>query len=327
VFYVRVSTDEQAEHGTSLESQKERLTKLSELNEWQVVATYSDEGVSGRTTDRPGLLKVQEAIHSGICDIVAVTAIDRLSRTLRDLLNILDEMEDSEVVFHSIREGLDTSTLMGKFGVHMMGAVAELEHGLIAERTKDGRAKRRRQGRLSSGKPTYGYRADDNGHPEIVPDQADVVRLMYDLRANGDGIRAIRREFLARAILSPFGKPRWSESQIHRILSEPAYIGKHDSPVKYPAIIEDAIGGEQGPSLSVIEAVAPGRSGRSRGRSLARLAPYLVGDSRSIQAAEDHADITAVTETTIPSITPTMGDLARSCASPQMSWSDWHSER
>lgn len=236
--YLRVSTVEAAETGTSLDTQRSRLQDFAHAQGWPDPIFFSDDGVSGARSDRPQLLNLLDTLRPG--DIVLVAAIDRLARSLKLLLDILERVDETGAIFHSLREGWDTSTLMGRFGLQLVGAVAELERGMISERTRDGHRSRRAQGKLSGGRVLFGYQRGPEGFPVEVPEQAATVRLIFHMyTAERLGALRIARELERRAVRSPSNTLDWAESQVDRIITNPAYVGRHRSGVKYPPIIDE----------------------------------------------------------------------------------------
>jgi len=125
-LYCRVSTDMQREKGESIKSQKEKLfdyAKEKHLNP----QTYIDDGVSAKDTNRPALQKLIQDIKDNKIGMVLVTKIDRITRNLKDLLDLITLFEDCDVRFKSLTQPFDTSTPMGKVQVQLMGIFAQME--------------------------------------------------------------------------------------------------------------------------------------------------------------------------------------------------------
>jgi DNA invertase Pin-like site-specific DNA recombinase len=134
IGYIRVSTTRQAQTGTSLDDQRKMLESYG------VETIYTDAGISGKNTDRPGLQALEKSLHPG--DTVIVSALDRLGRNLRDIATLIQAWKDREITLIAVREGVDTSTPTGVMLAQIMAMVAELERNLILERTAAGRAAR-----------------------------------------------------------------------------------------------------------------------------------------------------------------------------------------
>jgi len=238
--YCRVSTGEQATHGTSLVSQRKRLRGLAVSEGWPEPRFFVDDGVSGKEADRPELGRLLASLRPN--DIVAVTAIDRLARKLRLLLDIVERVQQAGAFFRSIREGWDTSTSMGRFGLQLVGATAELERELIAERTSEGRRQRQAEGKWAGGKPPFGYRRRRDGYLEIVPAEAEVVRAIFALYTGERlGVLRLQSELIRQGLKSPKGNLHWSQSSLHALLSDPVYVGRHALGLSVPAIIEESM--------------------------------------------------------------------------------------
>jgi len=133
ILYVRVSTDEQPDRRSSLDGQIEILRAIAKRHKWIVVDEIIDHGYSGASPDRPGLFRVLDAVKNGRVDLVAADAFDWWARKLAIFLDIVDTANQHNVQFYSRREGWDTSTPAGKFGIQLMGAVAELQREIVAD--------------------------------------------------------------------------------------------------------------------------------------------------------------------------------------------------
>jgi len=115
VGYCRVSTDEQAQDGLSLDYQQSRIKAYAESQDWQIIGFYIDAGYSGKDTNRPEFQRMISDLQSGKADILIVLKLDRITRKQRDLLNLLEGLlEPSGIGFKSVQEPFDTSTGMGK---------------------------------------------------------------------------------------------------------------------------------------------------------------------------------------------------------------------
>ena len=140
IGYARVSTQDQ-----TLDLQSDALTAAG------CEKIFTDEGVSGSKTDRPGLNEALEYVRKG--DVLVVWRLDRLGRSLPHLIQVVTELGDRGVDFKSLKEAIDTSSPAGKLVFHMMGAMAEFERDLIRERTNAGLAAARARGR-NGGRPS-----------------------------------------------------------------------------------------------------------------------------------------------------------------------------
>ena len=126
-IYCRVSTLEQKEHGYSIEEQERKLKSFCEINDWNVADVFVDAGFSGAKRDRPELQRLMNDIKR--FDLILVYKLDRLTRNVRDLLDLLEIFEQNNVAFRSATEVYDTSTAMGRLFVTLLnGNVKQLEN-------------------------------------------------------------------------------------------------------------------------------------------------------------------------------------------------------
>jgi len=140
IGYARVSTNEQ-----HLDLQLKAL----EANDCELV--FTDQGVSGSTFDRPGLAEALDTLQGG--DMLIVWRLDRLGRSLIDLIQVINDLGKREVEFRSLSEAIDTSTSGGRLTFHIMAAMAEFERSIISERTKAGMSAARSRGSLIGRRP------------------------------------------------------------------------------------------------------------------------------------------------------------------------------
>jgi site-specific DNA recombinase len=146
VIYARVSTQEQAAEGTSLDSQVEQMESYCKTQGWTLTDKYIDPGYTGKDASRPGLKRLLDDAKLGLFNKVIVFRMDRLARNLRLLLEIEDKLKRYGVSFHSVKETFDTSTASGRHFLQMLGMISEWERETIIERTKAGRLQRYREG-------------------------------------------------------------------------------------------------------------------------------------------------------------------------------------
>ncbi len=140
IGYARVSTDEQ-----------DTAAQLDALKSYGCERMYEENGSGKSAKDRPELNKLLDAIRAG--DVVVVHRLDRLGRSLKDLIELLDSFRASDVKFVSLAESIDTTTPAGELTFHLIGAIAQFERALISERTKAGLAAARARGRKGGRKP------------------------------------------------------------------------------------------------------------------------------------------------------------------------------
>lgn len=166
VAYTRVSTMEQAEGGHSLAAQDRRLQALAIANERTIVKTYVDGGVSAASLRRPQLQALLDDVRAGKIAAVYVAKLDRLTRSLRDLLDLVKTFEKHNVVLVSASETVDTGTAAGRMMLSLLGTFAEFERERIGERTRETLGDRRRQGKAYCRRDPFGYRREGT---DLIP--------------------------------------------------------------------------------------------------------------------------------------------------------------
>lgn len=233
-IYARVSTEEQAEHGYSIEAQINSLSEYVYQAGNELVDKYVDAGISGKSVKgRLALAKMLQDARDRRFDLVLVWKINRLARNQLDLLRIIEELRTCGVAFRSYSENFETETPMGRFALQMMGAVGELERNTIVENVRLGMKQRAREGKWNGG-AVLGYRTEavpnaSKRHQEssliVVPDEADTVRHIFEMYASGLGLKAIANHLNKEGFRTKRGN-MFSINGIRDILLNPVYIGK-----------------------------------------------------------------------------------------------------
>jgi DNA invertase Pin-like site-specific DNA recombinase len=173
-IYARVST---TNHGQDVSLQTRELEQFAQARGWQTVDTYIDAGVSGAKDSRPELNRLIADAHKRRFDAVAVWRFDRFARSVSHLLRALETFNALGIAFVSLSEQMDTTTPTGKMVFTVLGAVAELERSLIAERVRAGLRNARAKGKIL-------------GRPRVV---VDIIKVAL-LRSQGHTIREIAEE-------------------------------------------------------------------------------------------------------------------------------------
>ena len=215
VAYVRVSTPGQAETGISLEAQEAKLRALASLNDYVLADLICDEGESGRSLRRPGAQAVLRMVRRGEVDAVLVARLDRLTRSVRDLVDLIELCNRKGVALVSAQESLNTGTAAGRMVVHMLGVVAQWQREDISERTTQALAHIRAQGRRAGTVP-YGYVADEDGRLTEDPAEQDDLAELRRLRATGLSLRATAAELTAQGRRNRNGGP-WHATSVRRL--------------------------------------------------------------------------------------------------------------
>ena len=222
-IYVRVSTARQDQEGYSIPKQKERLIAYCKAKGWVVAGMFVDPGHSGSTIERPDLLRMIDGVTAGKFDVVLVYKLDRLSRSQKDTLALIEDVFlANDVDFVSMQESFDTSTIYGRAMVGILSVFAQMERETISERTLLGRAGRAEVGLWhGGGTDPIGYDYID-GELVINETEAQQVRDVYAFYAMGISVSEISRRMEGRK--TKHGD--WSHtSTIGNVLDNPLYAG------------------------------------------------------------------------------------------------------
>lgn len=224
-LYIRVSTQEQAQEGYSIGAQTERLEAYCKSRDWTVANIYTDPGFSGAKTERPALQRMIRDIEAGAIDIVLVYKLDRLSRSQKDTLYLIEDVFlKNNTSFVSINENFDTSTAFGRAMVGILSVFAQLEREQIKERTAMGRTERAKDGYFHGGGfDPIGYDYVD-GHLVINDYEAMQIRKVYEMFLTGHPINYIW-QYMQKHYTTKYSS--WNrDTTVRSALSSPIYIGK-----------------------------------------------------------------------------------------------------
>ncbi|MDD5129714.1 MAG: recombinase family protein [Candidatus Omnitrophica bacterium] len=224
--YLRVSTLEQAEvNRVGLDMQKEGILNSAKLHGY-LPLTDSDfyiDKLSGSDTERPELQRLRADIAKGQVKALLVWRLDRISRSALDTLTLFKEFEQNKVVFISATQPFDTSSDMGKLVMQITAIFAEMELNTIRERNLTARyIKVARDGTNFGGYPPFGYRSE-NKHFVIVEEEAEKVRLIFELYNRFKSNKRVVKELINQKIALPF---LIRDTQIRRILKNVKYTGR-----------------------------------------------------------------------------------------------------
>ena len=243
VVYVRVSTNEQAKHGYSIRAQIEKLKAFCVSQGWEIVEIFVDEGFSAKDLDRPKYREMEALIAQGEIDVLLVYKLDRLTRSILDLHQILAFLEQYGCNFRSATEQYDTTTAMGKLFITLVGAIAQWERENLAERIKMGRVKKVNEGKFVGGSTGYGYEYK-KGELVPVPEEAKIIEEVFDMALDYTPLQ-IARKLTERGVKPPKSST-WNRDTIKNFLTNPTYAGyvmKDDEPriYKSPAVMSKLI--------------------------------------------------------------------------------------
>jgi DNA invertase Pin-like site-specific DNA recombinase len=186
IGYVRVSTDEQARIGVSLEAQEAKIRDYARLNDLDLSRIIRDEGESGKNLRRPGVLDIISMVKHKEIEGIIVYKLDRLSRKVIDTLNLIEQFDKSGIAFHSITEKIDTKTAAGRFFLTILSALAQMERDLISERTKGALNYKRSKGGCAGNVP-YGYRKVGEKKYSMLVIDKDEMPILSEIKKMRQG--------------------------------------------------------------------------------------------------------------------------------------------
>lgn len=232
-IYARVSTEEQAEQGYSIEAQITTLRNLCKAEQKIVFKEYVDAGISGKTIEkRPAMKQLLRDVEEGKIQEVLVWKLDRISRKMSDLLQIVEHLNRNNVKFRSYSEkDFDTETASGKLNIQMLGVIAEFQRNTIVENVKMGMKQRARKGKWNGG-TVLGYDVVEvesgRGKDSVLKInhiEAELVRKIFRMYGSGQGLRSIANQLNAEGFKTKPGNA-FSSVAVKTIINNPVYIGK-----------------------------------------------------------------------------------------------------
>lgn len=238
-IYIRCSTDEQTK-GYGIQVQEEKLKAYCKSQSEEYVLddenVYKDEGFSGSLNieQRPELTRLFDNAKQGKFDVVIVYRLDRFFRNTRHLLNALEALKAHKVAFQSATESINTNEISGRLLLTFLGGIAEAERETIRERTLSGKLKAAKEGKWVTGVPPYGYRVDEHKKLYIVPEEAKIVRKLFQWATDEKmSLRAIEQKLNQLKAPPPYTTKYekkktlgyWHKRTIGRILTNEVYTG------------------------------------------------------------------------------------------------------
>lgn len=225
IGYIRVSTEEQAREGISLEAQEDKIKKYADLHNLDLIQIIGDEGKSGKDLNREGIKKAISLCKKGKVNHLIVYKMDRLTRRTLDLLTLVEEVfKLNKVQFHSISEKVDTSTAQGKFFLTITGAMAQMERDLVSERTREALQYKISKGELV-GSPPLGFEAIEK-ELKKTQDELVVVQEIFKMKKgrgkNKLSLRQIANRLNEKMIPTKRGG-KWYAGTVRYILRNSRY--------------------------------------------------------------------------------------------------------
>ena len=225
--YARVSTMKDAQEN-SLKSQCAYYTKYIKSNpEWVFAGMYTDDGISGLSMrNRDGFNCMIEDAMAGKIDLILTKSLSRFARNTVDSLTTIRKLKAHGVAVYFEKENINTLDAGGEFLITLMSSFAEEESRSISENVTWGQRKRFADGKVSLPYKSFlGYRKGPDGLPEIVPEEAEIVREIYKLFVQGKTVNWIATHLTSKGIPTPRGKEKWQTSTIESILTNEKYKG------------------------------------------------------------------------------------------------------
>ena len=211
-IYSRVSTEEQAKEGLSVDAQIDKCKSFCNARDWSIFKIYKDAGFSAGTLNRPAMELLLRDAKDSKFDIILVYKIDRFSRKLKDLIMILDELKEKNINFTSVTEQIDTTSVMGEAFFQIIGVFAQLERGMVKERVELSFDRKIQFGEALFRAPFgYVYR-----NKKLIPhpENAEKIKEIFDMWNQDISYREISEKF------------KIPVSTLYQIIKNPIYFGK-----------------------------------------------------------------------------------------------------
>lgn len=247
--YIRVSTDDQAREGFSLGEQKEKLLQLCAFKGYEVFKIYEDAGISAKDMEhRPAFQEMLSDMKKGKINYIVAYKLDRVTRSVRDLEELISVLEQYNCFLVCDRDDVNTSTANGRFFVRMLTVLSQLEIEIVSERTKFGLNGAIKSGHLPGVLP-LGYKKDGNKKTIIDETTKPIIERIFKMYLEGKSFQQISNTFNEEKILTP--KP-WKDTTIQKIIDNKIYMGDYEQfkriaknkkiePVTYMNVVEPII--------------------------------------------------------------------------------------
>ena len=216
--YVRVSTEDQAKEGVSLDNQKAKIQAYCQLKDLELQEIIEDAGISAKNLKRPGVQKVLKLARRKEIDAIVVYKLDRIFRSTVDALETTKAFDKWGVSFHSIEETLDTRSAMGRFFFTLTAALAEMERRLIGERTKAALSHKRSRNEKTGGDIPFGFDLTADGLLVKNEREQRVIRIIKKLHGQGFSLRRICTELEREGHKTKRGNAAWHPQSVAHII-------------------------------------------------------------------------------------------------------------
>ena len=225
--YCRVSTEEEEQQG-SFEIQKLYYTeKINSTPEWEVAGIYADDGISGvHTKKRDGFNQMIQDCKKHRIDLILTKSISRFARNTLDSIQYVRMLKQMGIAVVFEKENINTATMNSEMILTVLSAFAQAESESISQNVARGKRMGYKHGKFSFpyGR-IIGYRKGADGKPEIIPEQAEIIRLIFNSYLQGDSLQSIKAKLETAGALTARGNTAWSPQSIQRILQNEKYCG------------------------------------------------------------------------------------------------------
>ena len=225
--YCRVSTEEEEQQG-SFEIQKLYYTeKINSTPEWEVAGIYADDGISGvHTKKRDGFNQMIQDCKKRKIDLILTKSISRFARNTLDSIQYVRMLKQMGIAVVFEKENINTATMNSEMILTVLSAFAQAESESISQNVARGKRMGYKHGKFAFpyGR-IIGYRKGADGKPEIIPEQAEIIRLIFNIYLQGDSLQSIKAKLETAGALTARGNTAWSAQSIQRILQNEKYCG------------------------------------------------------------------------------------------------------
>lgn len=247
-IYIRVSTEDQAREGFSLSEQEEKLKLLCQFKGYELFKVYCDAGISAKDMkNRPKFQEMIKDIKDNKINYIVAYKLDRVTRSVRDLEELINLLEKYNCYLVCDRDDVNTSTANGRFFVRMLTVLSQLEIEIVSERTKFGLNGAIKSGHLP-GQLALGYKKDGNKKTIIDESTRPIVEKIFNLYLKGRSFQQIANTFNEENILNK----KWRDSHFEKIINNKLYMGDYEQykrihkkikkePVIYMNVVEPII--------------------------------------------------------------------------------------
>ena len=247
--YIRVSTEDQAREGFSLGEQEEKLLQLCKFKELEVYKVYKDAGISAKDMEhRPQFQEMLKDMKEGNLNYIVAYKLDRITRSVRDLEELISVLEQYNCFLLCDRDDVNTSTANGRFFVRMLTVLSQLEIEIVSERTKFGLNGAIKSGHIPGQRP-FGYKSAEDKRMVIDNATRPYVEKIFDMYLEGKSFQQIANYFKENNI---FPKKNWKDTTIQKIIDNKIYMGDYEQykrigkqenlePIVYMNVVEPII--------------------------------------------------------------------------------------